>query len=70
MFKLPIAITDTDLREKDEKMNDYEEMFCKIEMVLGRYRHELIQKEKRIKELKKENKVLKDKFTKITIKKL
>jgi hypothetical protein len=70
MFKLPIAITDTDLREKDEKVNDYEEMYSKIEMVLGRYRHELIQKEKRIKELKKENKVLKDKFTKITIKKL
>jgi hypothetical protein len=70
MFKLPIAITDTDLREKDEKVNDYEEMYSKIEMILGRYRHELIQKEKRIKELKKENKVLKDKFTKITIKKL
>ena len=70
MFKLPIAITDTDLREKDEKVNDYEEMYSKIEMVLGRYRHELIQKEKRIKELKKENKTLKDKFTKITIKKL
>lgn len=49
MFKLPIAITDTDLREKEEKIDKYEEMYGKIEMVLGRYRHELIQKEKKIK---------------------
>lgn len=49
MFKLPIAITDGDLREKDEKANDYEDIYSKIEIVLGRYRHELIQKEKRIK---------------------
>ncbi len=49
MFKLPIAITDADQREKDEKINDFEEIYGKIEMVLGRYRHELTQKEKRIK---------------------